>query len=191
MWLDAVVTGLTAAAFAAAFAFGAYLDLALRGAVLVVAYPVADLLLLVLIAGALAVIGRGAGAAWWWLTAGTALFVVTDTVYAHQVAHGAYVIGGPLDVGWGLAFLCYGLAACHAPRPHTADALRGVRALVVPRCAPSARWSCCWGATCRAATRWPARWPSVPWWPPSPAPRSPSARSARWPTAGSRRARTS
>ena len=132
MWLDAVVTGLTAAAFAAAFAFGAYLDLAVRGAVLVAAYPVADLLLLVLIAGALAVIGRGAGAAWWWLTAGTALFVVTDSVYAHQVAHGTYVVGGPLDVGWGLAFVCYGLAACPAPRPRTSDPLRGVRALVVP-----------------------------------------------------------
>ncbi|MGY1760646.1 putative bifunctional diguanylate cyclase/phosphodiesterase [Geodermatophilus sp. SYSU D00779] len=132
MWLDAVVTGLTAAAFAAAFAFGAYLDLALRGAVLIAAYPVADLLLLVLIAGALVVIGRGAGAAWWWLTAGTALFVVTDTVYAHQVAHGTYVVGGPLDVGWGLAFLCYGLAACPAPRPRTSAPLRGVRALVIP-----------------------------------------------------------
>jgi len=132
MWLDAVVTGLTAAAFAAAFAFGAYLDLALRGAVLIAAYPVADLLLLVLIAGALVVIGRGAGAAWWWLTAGTALFVVTDTLYAYQVAHGTYVVGGPLDVGWGLAFLCYGLAACQAPRPRTSTPLRGVRALVVP-----------------------------------------------------------
>ncbi|WP_448611715.1 putative bifunctional diguanylate cyclase/phosphodiesterase [Geodermatophilus sp. URMC 60] len=132
MWLDAVVTGLTAAAFAAAFAFGAYLDLALRGAVLVALYPVADLLLLVLIAGALVVIGRGAGAAWWWLTAGTALFVLTDTVYAYQVAHHTYAVGGPLDVGWGLAFVCYGLAACQAPRLRTTDPLPGVRALVVP-----------------------------------------------------------
>ncbi len=132
MWLDAVVTGLTAAAFAVAFAFGAYLDLALHGAVLVAAYPIADLLLLVLIAGALVVIGRGAGAGWWWLTAGTALFVVTDTVYAYQVAHGDYVVGGPLDVGWGVAFVCYGLAACQVPRPRTSDSLRGVRALVVP-----------------------------------------------------------
>ena len=132
MWLDAVVTGLTAAAFAAAFAIGAYLHTALRGAVLIAVYPIADLLLLVLIAGALVVIGRGAGAAWWWLTAGTALFVLTDALYAYQVAHGAYVVGGPLDVGWGLAFLCYGLAACQGPRSHASDELRGVRALVVP-----------------------------------------------------------
>jgi diguanylate cyclase (GGDEF)-like protein len=132
MWLDAVVTGLTAAAFASAFALGAYLHTALRGAVLIAVYPIADLLLLVLIAGALVVIGRGAGAVWWWLTAGTALFVLTDTVYAYQVAHGTYVVGGPLDVGWGLAFLCYGLAACQAPRPRRPEQLRGVRALVVP-----------------------------------------------------------
>ena len=131
MWLDAVVTGLTAAAFASAFAIGAYLHTALRDALLVAVYPIADLLL-VFIAGALAVIGRGAGAAWWWLTAGTALFVVTDTVYAYQVAHGAYVIGGPLDVGWGLAFVCYGMAACQGPRPRTSAPLPGVRALVVP-----------------------------------------------------------
>ena len=106
MWLDAVVTGLTAAAFASAFAIGAYLHTALRDALLVAVYPLADLLLLVLIAGALVVIGRGAGAVWWWLTAGTALFVLTDTLYAYQVAQGSYVIGGPLDVGWGLAFVC-------------------------------------------------------------------------------------
>jgi diguanylate cyclase (GGDEF)-like protein len=132
MWLDAVVTGLTAAAFASAFAIGGYLHTALRDALLVAVYPIADLLLLVFIAGALAVIGRGAGAAWWWLTAGTALFVVTDTVYAYQVAHGTYLIGGPLDVGWGLAFVCYGMAACQAPRPRTSAPLPGVRALVVP-----------------------------------------------------------
>ncbi len=132
MWLDAVVTGLTAAAFASAFAIGAYLVTALRGALLIAVYPIADLLLLVLIAGALVVIGRGAGAAWWWLTAGTALFVLTDAVYAYQVAHGTYVVGGPLDVGWGLAFLCYGLAACQAPAPRTVGTLPGVRAIVLP-----------------------------------------------------------
>jgi diguanylate cyclase (GGDEF)-like protein len=132
MWLDAVVTGLTAAAFASAFAIGAYLDTALRGAVLIAVYPIADLLLLVLIAGALVVIGRGAGAVWWWLTAGTALFVLTDTLYAYQVAHGTYAVGGPLDVGWGLAFLGYGLAACQPPMPRRTDQLLGVRALVVP-----------------------------------------------------------
>src|SRR5918994_1176903 len=81
-----------------------------------------------------------------WFTAGTALFVLTATVYAYQVAHETYVFGGPLDVGWGLAFLCYGLAACQAPRPRRPEQLRGVRALVVPGlCAVGALVLLLWG----------------------------------------------
>ena len=132
MWLDAVVTGLTAAALATALAIGDFLHTALDGALLIAVYPVADLLLLVFIAGALVVIGRGAGAVWWWLTAGTTLFVLTDTLYAYQVANGTYVVGGLLDVGWGMAFLCYGLAACQAPTSRAGDQVPRVGALVVP-----------------------------------------------------------
>jgi diguanylate cyclase (GGDEF)-like protein len=131
MWLDGIVTGLTAAAFAVAFALGASMSAA-AGSPLVVVYPIADLLLLTLIAGALAVIGRGAGGAWWWLTGGTAVFVLTDTLYAYQVVHRTYVEGGLLDVGWGVAFLCFGIAACHAPRTGLSQPLDGVQVLVVP-----------------------------------------------------------
>src|SRR3954462_9158898 len=108
MWLDSVVTGLTAASVATALALGESLQES-GGTTLVVVYPIADLLLLVLLAGALAGIGPGAGAVWWLLTAGTALFVLTDTVYAYQVAQGTYQVGGVLDIGWGVAFLCFGL----------------------------------------------------------------------------------
>ncbi|NEK57930.1 EAL domain-containing protein [Geodermatophilus sabuli] len=135
MWLDGIVTGLTAAALAAAVALGAVLRMAEgpAGAVVIaVAYPVADLLLLVLIAGALAVIGRGAGGVWWWVTSGMALFVVTDTLYAYQVLHGSYVTGGPLDLGWGVAFACFGLAACQASRSGGTTRLEGLGALAVP-----------------------------------------------------------
>ena len=131
MSLDGVVTGLTAAAFAVVFALGASLD-GSAGSRLVIAYPIADLLLSTLIAGALAVIGRGAGGSWWWLTGGTGVFVLTDTLYAYQVVHGTYVVGGPLDVGWGVTFLCFGLAACQAPRSGGGPRLDGVRVLVVP-----------------------------------------------------------
>ena len=129
-WLDGVVTGLTAAAFAAAFALGDSLHDA--GSTLVIAYPIADLLVLVLIAGALAVIGGGAGGSWWWLTGGAAVFVLTDTVYAYQVLHGSYVVGGPLDAGWGVAFLCFGMAACQYPRLGVGSRRDGIRALIVP-----------------------------------------------------------
>ncbi|MFW3170851.1 putative bifunctional diguanylate cyclase/phosphodiesterase [Geodermatophilus sp. CPCC 206100] len=135
MWLDGVVSGLTAAALGSALALGALLRAADGPAATVVtaaAYPVADLLLLVLIAGALTVIGRGAGGVWWWLTGGMALFVVTDTVYAAQVVHGTFAPGGALDLGWGLAFTCFGLAACQRPRSGGTSRLEGLGALVVP-----------------------------------------------------------
>ncbi|MCV2489416.1 EAL domain-containing protein [Geodermatophilus sp. YIM 151500] len=135
MWLDGVVTGLTAAALAVQFALGPAMRAATGGVAAVatsLAYPVADLLLLVLIAGALAVIGRGAGGCWWWLAGGMALFVVTDTVYVVQVAEGSYVAGGPLDLGWGLALTCLGLAACQSPRRGSARRLDGLAAIAVP-----------------------------------------------------------
>ena len=131
MWLDGIVTGLTAAAFATALSLGESLH-GTAGTALVIVYPIADLLLLILLAGALAVIGRGAGGNWWFLTGGGALFVLTDTVYAYRVVQGTYRVGSLLDVGWGVAFLCFGLAACHAPRKGGTQRLDGVRALVVP-----------------------------------------------------------
>jgi diguanylate cyclase (GGDEF)-like protein len=141
MWLDGVVTGLTAAAVAVAFALGAALR-ATQGSLSVVAtnfaYPVADLLLLVLIAGALVVIGRGVGATWWWLSGGLALFVLSDSFYAFQIAQGTYVDGGVLDLGWLLAFVCFGVAACRpaggstAARTVSSTRLEGMGALVVP-----------------------------------------------------------
>jgi diguanylate cyclase (GGDEF)-like protein len=135
MWLDGLVAGLTAAAYAVAFALGAALHLTDGSFAVVVttfAYPVADVLLLLLVAGALTVIGRGAGPSWWWLSAGLACFGVTDTVYAYEVARGSYVDGGPLDLGWLLALACFALAACARRSNGTSTRLDGMGALVVP-----------------------------------------------------------
>ena len=135
MWLDGLVAGLTAAAYAVAFALGAALR-ATEGSRTVVAttfaYPVADLLLLVLVAGALAVIGRGAGPSWWWLSAGLACFVVTDTAFAFQVAEGSYVDGSLVDLGWVLALGCFATAACARRSTGTSTRLSGMGVLVAP-----------------------------------------------------------
>ena len=136
MALDGVVTGLTVAALAAASALGAVLRMADGGVATVLttmAYPVADLLLLVLIGGALVVIGRDAGAVWWWMAGGLTLFVVTDTLYAYLTVRGSYTASGPLDIGWGLAFICFGLASCHGQQPAgPRAAAQRPGALVVP-----------------------------------------------------------
>jgi len=144
MWFDGIIASLTAAAFAVAFALRPALE-ATQGSLAVVAtnlaYPVADLLLLGLVAAALTVIGRGAGASWWWLTVGLAMFAVTDTVYAYQIARGTYVDGALLDLGWVLAVMSFGLAACQRPREGvgTAQRLEGLGVLAVPGvCALSA-----------------------------------------------------
>ena len=141
-WVDGVVTGLTAAAFGAAFAVGAVLD-ATEGSVAVVAtslaYPIGDTLLLILVLGSITVIGRGAGAAWWWLSAGMALFAVTDVGYVLRVAQDTYAGGSPLDLGWGAAFLCFGMAALQPPRIGLSAKLEGRSGLVLPGlCALSA-----------------------------------------------------
>ncbi|MBM7806618.1 diguanylate cyclase (GGDEF)-like protein [Geodermatophilus bullaregiensis] len=135
VWLDGLVVGLTVAAAGAAFALGAALraaegnlDVVLVG----LAYPVADLVLLTLVAGAIAVMGRGAGASWWWISGGLGLFAVVDTVYAFQLAHGSYVDGGPVDLGWGLAFACFGAAAARHPAREPGRRREGADALVLP-----------------------------------------------------------
>ena len=134
-WLDGVVTGLTAAAFGAAFAVGAVHE-ATDGSVAVVAtslaYPISDTLLLILLLGATTVVGRGAGSSWWLLSAAMALFAVTDVVYAVQAAQGTFVSGTGLDLGWGVAFCCLGLAALQSPRAGTADEGDGTVGLVLP-----------------------------------------------------------
>ncbi len=135
VWLDGLVVGLTVAAAGAAFALGAAVRAAegnLDVVLVSLAYPVADLALLTLVAGAIAVIGRGAGASWWWISGGMGLFVVVDTVYAFQLAHGTYVDGGPVDLGWGLAFVCFGAAATRRPAREQGRRREGADALVLP-----------------------------------------------------------
>jgi diguanylate cyclase (GGDEF)-like protein len=134
-WVDGLVTGLTAAAFGAAFAVGAVLD-ATHGSPGVIAtslaYPIGDTLLLILIVAALTVIGRGAGASWWWLSGGMALFACTDVGYVLRVAHGTATGGTVLDLGYGVAFLCFGTAAVQRPATGLSTRLPGRAGLVLP-----------------------------------------------------------
>jgi diguanylate cyclase (GGDEF)-like protein len=134
-WLDGVVTALTAAAFGAAFAVGAVravTDGSFGVVATSLAYPMSDTLLLILLAGALAVIGRGAGASWWWISAGMALFAVSDVAYVLEVARGTYAGGSVLDLGWGVAFLCFGVAALQRPHDTRSTRLEGRAGLVLP-----------------------------------------------------------
>ena len=106
IWLDGVVAGLTAAAPAAALLggkSGPFEGLSTVG--LLAFYPIADLILLALSVGAVVILGKATGLVWWLLCGAFMIFAVTDVVYAATVARGAYVSGGPLDLGWVLARL--------------------------------------------------------------------------------------
>ncbi|WP_369131962.1 putative bifunctional diguanylate cyclase/phosphodiesterase [Modestobacter sp. I12A-02662] len=127
--LDGAVTGLTAAAFAVALALSPTVRPAAESAE--ATYPVANVLLLVVIAGALSLVGRGAGWAWWCVGGGLATFVAADAVYTVETARGGYVDGGPLDLGWvaGAALLALSTAV---GEPEGRRPLPGGGALLVP-----------------------------------------------------------
>ena len=59
-------------------------------------YTTADLLLVAMIGGLLAVRGLRGGSMWLWMAGGLALFCAADVVYALQINAGTYEVGGSL-----------------------------------------------------------------------------------------------
>ena len=106
-WLDGLVAGLGAAALCAAFVIDPILGSATGSATAVtvdVAYPIGDLLLLVLAVGALVVV-PGWPRRLVLLVAGCLVMAVGDTVYLFQSASGSYQVGTILDATWLVALL--------------------------------------------------------------------------------------
>jgi len=135
MWLDGLIGGLTAAALAAAFLPGAAVPPAagtVLGIAATVAYPVGDLLLVVLVVSAITILGRSADAGWWLLCGGFLVLVVTDALYADQAAAGTYSAGGPLDLGWLLGRVCFAAAAVLPARRTARLAPDPVAVLAIP-----------------------------------------------------------
>jgi diguanylate cyclase (GGDEF)-like protein len=100
--LDGTVGALAAAAVAVALLYGAVLSLAAPGipavAVAVnLAYPVLDLMLIVVIIGVLMVWGRRAPPAVWALAAGVGTFAVVDGIFVYQAATGTFRPGTVLS----------------------------------------------------------------------------------------------
>ena len=132
-WLDGLIAGLTAAALADAYLDGAGVPVGDGARGVAAAYPLADLLLLAIGVAALAVLGRAAGPSWWLLCTSFVTFVVTDAVYAQQVAAGTYTPGDPVDVGWLLARLLLALAAVASLRERGRPRdLQGAAVLALP-----------------------------------------------------------
>jgi diguanylate cyclase (GGDEF)-like protein len=120
VWLDGVVVGLAVAAGAAAWVFPTVLGAVSHADSAVVAvnlaYPLADLCLLVFLAVGFALSGWRPGRQWLLLSAGIALTAVADMAYVYEVAKGTYVEGGLTDAIWLASISLLALAAWQ-PRP--------------------------------------------------------------------------
>jgi diguanylate cyclase (GGDEF)-like protein len=129
-WLDSAIVGSAIAALAAALALGPIVDAGNEGQALAVAtnlaYPIADLTLLTLVATAAAFTGFRPGRSWLILGLGLVVFAVSDVTYLLQAAKGTYVEGTVLDAGWPIGVLLLATAAwlepeiTESPQPQTA-----------------------------------------------------------------------
>ena len=138
MWLDGLVGGLGVAALAAGLVTDKLLVASTTGwltAVVNLAYPVADLLLLMLVVSALGVLGWRPGLVWWLLGLALIAFAVADTLFLLEVTQGPYVPNGVRDVLWFLALLGPAFAAWQAPTSRSTRSslhLGGWAVMIVP-----------------------------------------------------------
>jgi diguanylate cyclase (GGDEF)-like protein len=135
LWLDGVIGGFAVAALGATLVFGAVLK-DTHGAPLTVAtnlaYPLADLLLLGILVGIMALTGWSVRGEWPLIAIGFVIFAVVDSIYLVQTADGTYVPGGLLDVGWPAAMVLIATGAWRRPAGTTRPRLEGWGIFVLP-----------------------------------------------------------
>ncbi len=115
LWLQGVIAALAVAAIDAALVLetwkGASTTTSAAGLATQLAYPMADLVLLMLVVGGRAVAGGQLGRAWNWLTGALVLLAVADSLHLFQVTNGQYHAGGLIDVLWPGVMLLIAFAA--------------------------------------------------------------------------------
>ncbi|MDQ1584741.1 MAG: diguanylate cyclase [Actinomycetota bacterium] len=114
MWLDGLVAGLGVGSVAVGLVLRPVLsatDGSFLAAMMNLAYPIADLLLLALVVGVFATMGWRPSSTWWLLGLGMLAFVVADSVYLLQVAGDTYVGGAWLDSVWLVGIVPIAVAA--------------------------------------------------------------------------------
>ncbi len=140
-WLDGVIVGSAVAAVLATVALGPIEAASTVGSTIAIAtnlaYPVADLTLLVLVVTAAAFTGWRPGLSWLTLGGGLIVLAFSDGTFLLQSAQGTYVEGGLLDAAWPLGALLIGTAAWLDPGPKqiAVQATQGMRQALVPAAA--------------------------------------------------------
>ena len=136
-WLDGLIGALAAAALGVALLAPALIDLGKGNTAAVatnLAYPLADILLLSFVLGALALTVRQRGAwpgrEWALLAAGLVVIAIADGIYLHAEATGSYS-GGTVDTLWLAGMILIGFAAWAQTRPAPVE-LPGYASLLFP-----------------------------------------------------------
>jgi two-component system, cell cycle response regulator len=118
LWADGFTTALSVAAISAAIVFAAVLR-GDSGAPLsfatALAYPLADMVLLAAVLGAVASMGWHLDRTWILLALGIFAFWLADSLYLTQTAAGTYQEGSWFDVAWWAGFFLLAVAAWQPP----------------------------------------------------------------------------
>jgi two-component system, cell cycle response regulator len=134
-WLDGLIAGLGLGAVAAGLVLGPILA-STKGNVAAVAtnlaYPVGDLLLLLVVVTAIGLTSWRPGRMWALLAAGLIINVAADTIYLFQVATNSYTEGTWLEPLWPLASLLLVAALWRTPQPTSRPRVDGWRDVAVP-----------------------------------------------------------
>ena len=134
-WLDGLVAGFGLGALAVALVFQRVLvqgEGTTAAVAVALAYPVGDLLILLLLVGGLAVMGWRVGPVWWLLGAGLVAFCVGDLLFLLQSAGAGYEPGTWVDVPWMAAVALMATAAWAPDREHLPRRMDGWELLAVP-----------------------------------------------------------
>jgi two-component system, cell cycle response regulator len=135
LWIDGAIGALAVGAIGAAVVFDAVLESAEGGALAVgtnLSYPVADVVMLGLVVGVLAMTGWRRAGAWGWIAGGLAMFAVADSLYFYGIAVGTYHEGVIYDAGWPAAVLLLAYGAWTPASPLRTGPVRERREILLP-----------------------------------------------------------
>ena len=121
IWLDGLIVGLGLAALSASVVFSsvaANTEGDAMATATTLAYPVGDLLLLIMTATLFSTGRARADRTFQMIVAATGVLLVTDSIWFIQVADGTWAPDGLLDKGWPLAMVLLGAAACQPATAH-------------------------------------------------------------------------
>jgi diguanylate cyclase len=153
VWLDGLLAALGFAAIVWVTIPGIYGSMGADSAAVFMSFagPVADVLLLCLLAGIVGVLGLRAERTWWLLLAGALVLWAADSAWLLGVGDHSYSVGALLDACWPMAFLLLVVAAWQSPpRSPWDDSQAASPVSVIPVIVPAACF-----VLLLAATEWP------------------------------------